>query len=77
MSPARIIIIIGILFLLLTWLAFLDIARKDFGSTAMKFMWGCIAFIPFIGVLVYFIFGYRKGKIKTADITVESTGKST
>ncbi len=62
MNIAYIIIGAGILFLLLTWLAFLDIAHKDFSSIGIKALWGFIVFIPFIGVTLYFIFGYRKGK---------------
>ncbi|MBW1746374.1 MAG: PLDc N-terminal domain-containing protein, partial [Deltaproteobacteria bacterium] len=43
-------------------LAIFDIAKKDFGKLAYKFIWGIIALIPFIGCIIYFVFGYRKGK---------------
>ncbi len=62
MSKAQLIIIIGTTFYAFTCLAFIDIARKDFGSIAKKAMWGIIAFVPFIGVVIYFLFGFRKGK---------------
>jgi hypothetical protein len=58
------IILTGVLFWLLTCLAILDIARKDFGGLDKKVIWGCIALVPFIGVLVYFIFGSRRGRPK-------------
>ena len=58
---------ISLFFYLLTALAIIDIARKDFGSIGKKALWGFIAVIPFIGWLVYLIFGLRKGK-KPGDI---------
>lgn len=62
MSPTTLIIACGVFFLLLTWLAVFDIARKDFGSLPKKAAWGFLALIPFIGPLAYFLLGYRKGK---------------
>ena len=62
MTTTEYIIGIGILFLLLTWLAIFDVARKDFGTTAKKVAWGVVALIPFIGPIVYFVIGYRIGK---------------
>ena len=53
---------IGIAFYVITCLAIFDIAKKDFGKLAYKFMWGVIALIPFIGCIIYFVIGYRKGK---------------
>lgn len=55
------IIGMGILFFILTCWAILDVARKDFGTIGKKALWGFIAFIPFIGFIIYFIFGYKKG----------------
>lgn len=63
MSSAMIVILTGIVFFILTCLAILDIARKDFGSIQMKALWGfLVAMVPFIGVVVYFLIGARKGK---------------
>jgi len=53
---------VGIFFYIITCLAIFDIAKKDFGKLAYKFMWGVIALIPFIGCIIYFVIGYRKGK---------------
>ncbi len=58
------IIIFGLLFWLMTCWAVIDIARKDFGAIEKKAAWGFIALVPFIGVVVYLIFGYRKGTRK-------------
>ena len=58
------IIIFGLLFWLMTCWAVIDIARKDFGAIEKKAAWGFIALVPFIGVVVYLIFGYRKGARK-------------
>lgn len=59
---AKVIIGIGIFFLLLTWWAVFDISKKDFGSIVTKALWGFTAMIPFLGPLIYFAAGYRKGK---------------
>jgi uncharacterized membrane protein YhaH (DUF805 family) len=53
---------ITVFFYLLTVLAIVDIIRKDFGTIGEKALWGLIAVVPFIGWLVYLIFGFRKGK---------------
>ena len=59
---AKVIIGAGIFFLLLTWWAVFDISQKDFGSLLKKALWGFTALIPFLGPLIYFAVGYRKGK---------------
>jgi len=53
---------VSFIFYVLTVVAIIDIVRKDFGSMGKKALWGCIALIPFVGWLVYLIFGFRKGK---------------
>jgi len=53
---------IAFFFYILTILAVIDITRKDFGSMGKKALWACVALIPFIGWLIYLIFGFRKGK---------------
>ena len=62
MNTAHIIIAIGILFYLFACIAFIDIARKDFGSIGKKALWAFTAFLPFIGPVLYFVLGYKKGK---------------
>jgi uncharacterized membrane protein YhaH (DUF805 family) len=49
-------------FFLATIWAIVDVAQKEFGTTGKKALWWLIASIPFIGFLVYLIFGFRKGK---------------
>lgn len=72
MSTIMVVVLIGIVFFLMTCVAILDIARKDFGSIQMKALWGMIvAMVPFIGVLVYFLFGFRKGKRPAVDAPVD------
>lgn len=53
---------IGVVFCLLTIIALVDITQKDFGSIRKKVFWWAIGIIPFVGWLVYLIFGFRKGK---------------
>ncbi|RLC10887.1 MAG: hypothetical protein DRI57_19735 [Deltaproteobacteria bacterium] len=52
----------GLCFFLMTFWAIIDVARKDFGSIEKKALWGFIAWIPFVGFVIYIIFGCRKGK---------------
>lgn len=58
---------IGLIFLALTMTTFIDVAKKNFGSTSQKAIWALISLIPFVGWLIYLIFGFRKGK-KTEDL---------
>ena len=49
-------------FFLGTVWAIIDVAQKDFGSTRAKALWWVVASVPFLGFLIYLIFGFRKGK---------------
>ena len=42
--------------------AIVDVGRKDFGSVGKKALWVIISAVPFVGFIVYLIFGLRKGK---------------
>ena len=53
---------VGVVFFLLTCIAVMDIAFKDFGGIEKKALWGFVAMVPFLGPLVYFIFGCRRGR---------------
>ena len=57
-----VIITISIPFFLLTIWAIVNVAQKDFGTIGKKAVWVAIASIPFIGFIIYLIFGFRKGK---------------
>lgn len=61
MDTVTFFVIFGITFFLLTCMSLLDVARKDFGGTEKKALWGFIAMIPFAGPVIYFLFGFRKG----------------
>jgi hypothetical protein len=52
-------------FLIATIWAIVDVAQKDFGTQGKKALWWVIASVPFIGFIVYLIFGFRKGKKST------------
>ncbi|MCJ7539247.1 MAG: DUF805 domain-containing protein [Desulfobacterales bacterium] len=41
--------------------------RKDFGTIGKKALWGIIAMVPFVGWIIYLIFGFRKGKKPGSD----------
>jgi hypothetical protein len=49
-------------FLLATLWAVIHAAQKEFGSLREKVLWMMVAAIPFIGFIIYLIFGSRKGK---------------
>ena len=49
-------------FLIATIWAIVDVAQKDFGTAGKKARWWIIASVPFVGFIVYLIFGFRKGK---------------
>ncbi len=58
------IIIIGLFFLILTWLAILDISRREFSGPNLKLIWGMVVcMVPFLGVIMYLIIGRRTGSI--------------
>ena len=49
-------------FFIATVWAIVDVAHKNFGTTGKKALCWVIASVPFIGVFIYLIFGFRKGK---------------
>jgi len=49
-------------FLLATLWAVIHAAQKEFGSLREKVLWMMVAAIPFIGFIIYLIFGFRRGK---------------
>ena len=52
---------VGAIFWGVTMLAMIDIILKDFGSIKIKAVWGLVAIIPFVGWLLYFLLGAKKG----------------
>lgn len=68
MSTGMIIVLTGVVFFLMTCVALLDIARKDFGAIQVKALWAfLVAMVPFIGVLVYLVVGRTKGRRPAPD----------
>ena len=63
MNIVLIIIIIGIVFWILTCWALIDLIKKDFGALDKKIIWGIVTLIPFVGCILYFTIGYKKGKL--------------
>jgi hypothetical protein len=62
LKTAAIFLAICVPFFFATIWAIVDVAQKDFGTTGKKALWWLIVSVPFIGFLVYLIFGFRKGK---------------
>lgn len=65
MDTYIIVIGLGLLFWGLTMLAIVNVISKDFGSIQYKAFWGFISLIPFVGWIIYFIFGAKRGINKT------------
>lgn len=61
MDTVTFFIIVGVFFYALTCWAVIDVALKEFSSLPVKAAWGFTAFIPFVGWMIYFAFGSRKG----------------
>ncbi len=58
----KIVLGLSVPFLLATLWAVIHAAQKEFGSLREKVLWMMIAAIPFIGFIIYLIFGFRRGK---------------
>jgi uncharacterized BrkB/YihY/UPF0761 family membrane protein len=41
--------------------AFKHAINKDYGSPKKRAMWSLIAIFPFVGWIIYFVFGFRQG----------------
>jgi hypothetical protein len=65
MNLQTIAVVLGLVapFFLGTLWATVNAAQRDFGTLGKKALWLFIAAIPFIGFIVYLIFGMRKGKM--------------
>jgi len=55
-------ILLCVPFFIMTLWAIVNAAEKDFSSMRQKAIWLFIAAIPFVGFIIYFPFGARKGK---------------
>ncbi len=42
--------------------AVVDSAQKEFGSPGRKAAWVAVASIPFVGFIIYLLFGFRRGR---------------
>ncbi len=59
---------IALIFWMLTMLAIVNIVFKDFGSIQNKAIWGVVALIPFVGWIIYFMFGAKRGVPKRRKV---------
>ena len=62
LSAIEIVIGICIPFVLITFWAIFDAAQRDFGSIEKKAIWVLISAVPFLGFIVYLIFGLKRGR---------------
>jgi uncharacterized membrane protein YhaH (DUF805 family) len=61
-QAAAALVVISIPFFLLTVWALVDISIKEFRTLKEKVVWYLVGLIPFIGWLIYLVFGFRRGK---------------
>ncbi len=66
---------LGLIFWIFTVLALVNVIVKDFGTIQAKAIWGLVALIPFIGWIIYFIFGAKKGVRKNSSVEKEIVEK--
>ncbi|MEW6671255.1 MAG: PLDc N-terminal domain-containing protein [Thermodesulfobacteriota bacterium] len=62
MRTAIVLLALSVPFFILTVWAVVDAALKDFGTPVKKALWLIVASIPYIGCMIYFAIGFRKGK---------------
>ena len=62
LKTAGIFILLCVPFILGTIWGTVSAAQRVFGSTGKKALWLFIAVIPFIGFIIYLLFGLRLGK---------------
>jgi hypothetical protein len=58
----KVVLGLSVPFLLATLWAVIHAAQKEFGSLREKVLWMMIAAVPFVGFIIYLLFGLRKGK---------------
>ncbi len=56
------VLVASVPFFILTVWALVDVFMKDFGSTGRQALWAIVAGFPFVGALIYLVFGFRKGR---------------
>ena len=70
-NTLMVVVCICIPFVLATFWAVLDAAQKEFGSFGHKAAWMLVGAVPFIGFIIYLLFGLKKGKRPAAARTPE------
>jgi len=66
----QVILLLSIPFFLGTIWAMVNAAQKEFSTVAIKITWILVAGIPFIGFIIYLLFGFRQGKRPDVEKTV-------
>ena len=61
-QTALTVVVASVPFFILTVWALVDVFVKDFGTTGRKALWAVVAAVPFVGALVYLLFGFRQGR---------------
>jgi uncharacterized membrane protein YhaH (DUF805 family) len=62
LKTALTVLVASVPFFILTVWALVDVFVKEFATTGRKALWALIAAVPFVGALIYLLFGFRQGR---------------
>jgi hypothetical protein len=62
LKMALMVLVVSVPFFILTVWALVDVFMKDFKTIGRKVVWALVAGFPFIGGIIYLIFGFRQGR---------------
>ncbi len=65
----KVILLLSLPFFLGSIWGIVNAAQKEFATVAIKIRWVLIAAIPFIGFIIYLLFGFRKGRRPDLEIS--------
>ena len=67
LKMALTVLVVSVPFFILTVWALVDVFMKDFKTIGRKVFWALVAGFPFIGGIIYLIFGFRQGRKPDRD----------
>ena len=62
LKPTLVFLALCVPFFIGTLWAVVDVAQREFATTGRKALWWVVASVPFVGFIVYALFGLRQGR---------------
>jgi hypothetical protein len=62
LETVGIFLLVCVPFFLMTVWSVVNAAEKEFATLGTKVLWVMVASIPFVGFIIYWLFGARKGR---------------